>query len=351
MKKNIRIKDIALKAGVSIGTVDRVLHKRGEVSEETNLRIQQIIDELDYRPNLLASSLASKKSIVFATLMPKASNQDTYWSKPQIGIEKAKNQLREYGVKIKQFFFELDDSSSFSTESGRLLSSAPDAVLLAPCAKREAIRFTQRLDEQKIPYIFIDSILPGTHPISFVAQSSLDSGFFAAKLLDWGLGPNSIILLIHVAKELDNANHLLLREKGFFHYFEKQASDRQRIFKIEVSGNGEQEIITHLQGLGIQPCDVNGVFVTNSKVHLAASFFKSLCISPKIIGYDLIPQNIILLKEGKIDFLICQKPELQGSHAIQLLFDFLVKKEKIRKENFTSIDLITKENVDFYNSF
>ena len=34
MRKNIRIKDIALKAGVSIGTVDRVLHKE-EVSEET----------------------------------------------------------------------------------------------------------------------------------------------------------------------------------------------------------------------------------------------------------------------------------------------------------------------------
>ena len=59
MRKSIRIKDIALRAGVSIGTVDRVLHKRGEVSEETQQKIQQIIDELDYRPNLLASSLAS----------------------------------------------------------------------------------------------------------------------------------------------------------------------------------------------------------------------------------------------------------------------------------------------------
>jgi LacI family transcriptional regulator len=73
-------------------------------------------------------------------------------------------------------------------------------------------------------------------------------------------------------------------------------------------------------------------------------------MTPKIIGYDLIPLNIKLLKEGKIDFLICQKPELQGFHAIQLLFDSLVKKETIKRENFTSIDLITKENIDFYNS-
>jgi LacI family transcriptional regulator len=76
-----------------------------------------------------------------------------------------------------------------------------------------------------------------------------------------------------------------------------------------------------------------------------------LCVTPKIVGYDLIPQNIALLREGKIDFLICQKPELQGFHAIHLLFDYLVKKEVIRKENYTSIDLITRENIDFYNSF
>lgn len=348
MRKNIRIKDIALKAGVSIGTVDRVLHNRGEVSEETKQKIQQIIDELDYRPNLLASSLASKKIIVFATLMPKASSQDTYWSKPQLGIEKAVNQLKAYGVRIQQFFFDMDDSMSFSVQAGKLLDANPDAVLMAPWAKREAIRLSGKLDEKNIPYIYIDAALAETNPIGFVAQSPSDSGFLAAKLIDWGVKESSLILLIHVAKELDNASHLILRERGFMRYFEER-KNTHKILKIEVSGSGE-EIVLHLNKLGIDPCEVAGLFVTNSKVHLAADCFKSLCVTPKIIGYDLIPQNIKLLKEGKIDFLICQKPELQGFHAIHLLFDSLVKKESIKKENFTSIDLITKENIDFYNS-
>ncbi len=349
MRKNIRIKDIALKAGVSIGTVDRVLHKRGEVSDDTKQKIQQIIDELDYRPNLLASSLASKKNTVFATLMPKAVSQDTYWSKPQLGVEKAMDQLKAYGVKIQQFYFEMDDSSSFSIQAEKLLQANPDAVLLAPWAKREAMLFTGKLDEKKIPYVFIDSTLQEAHPIGFVAQSSFDSGFLAAKLIDWGVKEKSLILLIHVARELDNANHLLQRERGFLRYFEEKQSNH-RIVKMEISGKKE-EIITHLSELGIDPCDVNCIFVSNSKVHLAADCFKEFCSTPKIIGYDLIPLNIALLKEGLIDFLICQKPEVQGFHAIHLLFDFLIKKEKIKKENFTSIDLITKENIEFYNSF
>jgi len=349
--KNTRIKDIAIRAGVSIGTVDRVLHDRGEVSLVTRQKIQQIIDELNYRPNLFASSLASRKNIVFATFMPKAANQDTYWSKPQLGVEKAYNQLKEYGIRIKQFFFEMEDSSSFSAEAEKLLLSAPDAVMLAPCAKREAIRFTQILDDRKIPYLYIDSILPNTHPISFVAQSSFDSGFLAAKLMDWGLNGNGIILLIHVAKELDNANHLLLREKGFLKYFEQKNSNGRRIFKMEVSGKGEDEISEHLAGLGLKPVEVNGVFVTNSKVSMAASCFKKLYVTPKMIGYDLIPMNIAMLKEGKIDFLICQKPELQAFQGIHLLFEHIVKKEKIKKEHFTSIDLITNENINFYNIY
>jgi len=349
MRKNTRIKDIAFKAGVSIGTVDRVLHNRGEVSNETKQKIQQIIDDLDYRPNLLASSLASKKSIVFATLMPKASSQDTYWSKPQLGIEKAMNQLKAYGVKIQQFYFDMDDSLSFSLQAGKILQLSPDAVMMAPWAKREAVLFSRKLDDQKIPYIYIDATLEETNPIGFVAQSSFNSGYLAAKLTDWGVSDESLILLVHIAKELDNASHLIKRERGFMRYFEEKGK-KHRIIKLEVSGSGD-EIVSQLVNLHIEPCEVSGVFVTNSKVHLVAACFKTLCVAPKIIGYDLIPQNIALLKEGKIDFLICQKPELQGFHAINLLFDSLVKKESIKKENYTSIDLITKENIDFYNSF
>lgn len=348
MKRNIRIKDIALKAGVSIGTVDRVLHKRGEVSDETKVKIQRIIEELDYRPNILASSLASKRSLVFATLMPKAPSEDSYWVKPQAGVEKAMSQIRAYGVRIQHHYFEMDNSASFTAEAEKLLASAPDGVILAPWARREAMQLTRRLDEQKIPYVFIDSTLQDTHPIGFVAQSSFDSGFLAAKLLDWGVAENSLILLIHVARELDNASHLQQREKGFMRYFEEKKSGH-RIVKMEVSGK-EEEIVGQLGELGINPCDVKGLFVTNSKVHLAAGCFKSLCAEPKIIGYDLIPQNLALLQEGKIDFLICQKPEVQGFQSVHLLFDYLVKKEKVRKENFTSIDLITKENIGYYNA-
>ena len=350
MKKNIRIVDIAKKAGVSIGTVDRVLHERSEVSTETKEKILKIIEEFDYRPNILARTLASKKVITFASLTPWFPDKDSYWAKPQEGIEKAMDQIKQFGVGIKQFYFKMEDPDTFSAEAKKILELSPDGVLLAPWARRESIKFTRMLADAGIPFVFIDSILKEADPIGFVVQNAFQSGYLAAKLLDYGLKEQSLVLLAHITKEFGNVSHLVQREKGFLIYFENRKERKQKIIKIEVSGK-ENELNEKLQGMGIELNSIDAVFITNSKVHQAVACFKDLARGPKIIGYDLIPRNIELLNLGKIDFLICQKPEKQGFVATTLLFDHIVRKEKVQRENYTPIDIITKENIEYYASF
>ena len=67
---NIRIVDIAKMAGVSVGTVDRVIHNRGRVSEENRKKVQAILEMVHYQPNLMARSLASKKQYHFVAIIP-----------------------------------------------------------------------------------------------------------------------------------------------------------------------------------------------------------------------------------------------------------------------------------------
>ena len=52
--QNYTIKDIARMAGVSAGTVDRVLHNRGDVSEKSKEKVQKVLDEINYQPNVFA---------------------------------------------------------------------------------------------------------------------------------------------------------------------------------------------------------------------------------------------------------------------------------------------------------
>ena len=48
---NVTINDVAKAAGVSKGTVDRVIHNRGEVSEKSRKKVLKVIEELGYKPN------------------------------------------------------------------------------------------------------------------------------------------------------------------------------------------------------------------------------------------------------------------------------------------------------------
>ena len=52
--KRVTIKDVARLAKGSKGTVDRVIHNRGEVSEESRAKVLEVIEELGYTPNMYA---------------------------------------------------------------------------------------------------------------------------------------------------------------------------------------------------------------------------------------------------------------------------------------------------------
>jgi len=88
-QKKARIKDIATMAGVSIGTVDRVIHNRGEVAEETKLKVQKILEETNYSPNVMAQVLKSKRRFHLVSLLPTPSEDNSFWKKHMLGVNRA----------------------------------------------------------------------------------------------------------------------------------------------------------------------------------------------------------------------------------------------------------------------
>jgi LacI family transcriptional regulator len=346
----IRIKDIAERAEVSIGTVDRVLHNRGEVAEKTKRRILKIIEELDYQPNILASTLASRKSAVFATLFPEPPSAEGYWNKPFIGVQRRISELRQYGVQLQSYTFNQTDPDSFVKEYKKILELKPEGVLFPPFFKKESLKFIAELNEQKIPFVFLDSEIKNEGQIGYVGQDSYQSGKVSARLLDLIL-PVGNILIIHFAKKMDNQNHLVQREKGFYDWYSQNSSSTHKLITVEISDteneNWMQKVISRIKDL-----DIKGIFVTNSKVFYAGRLIEKFQLKNiKIIGHDLLFENVEFLKKEIVHFLICQRPEEQGYNAVNKLFRSVVQKREIARENYTSIDIVIKENVDYYKEF
>ena len=66
----VTIRDVAKQAGVSIKTVSRVVNNQSEVSSNTREKVQQVISELDYRPNSNAQSLVSGRTKTIGVVIP-----------------------------------------------------------------------------------------------------------------------------------------------------------------------------------------------------------------------------------------------------------------------------------------
>jgi LacI family transcriptional regulator len=348
--KQIRIKDIARRCGVSAGTVDRVLHHRGEVSRETREKVLKVIGELGFQPNILASTLALNKPKLFATLLPTPPSTDGYWNRPRIGIQKRSDELHHYRLKIESFPFDQSSPSDFQDKAEKMLDISPDGIILAPYFYKESLRLVARMRERKISFVFIDSDIADQGQLAYVGQNSFQCGFLSARLLSHLVPLPENLLVLHFAKEMDNQNHLIQREKGFYHWY--RTHEQSRKMKTLEIGSTDSEIF-HDQLLSfITSTGTSGIFVTNSKVHLAAAVLeKSGKRNVRLIGHDLLSENVAYLKKGWVDFLICQRPEEQGYNALDTLFRFVVQKTLVTNNNYTPIDIIIKENVDFYKEF
>ena len=85
--EKVTINDIARLTGLSKGTVDRVLHNRGEVSRKSYEKVMAVIREKGYEPNLYASLLANKKKRLIAIVLPHP-EPGSYWDLATSGIQK-----------------------------------------------------------------------------------------------------------------------------------------------------------------------------------------------------------------------------------------------------------------------
>jgi LacI family transcriptional regulator len=298
----------------------------------------------------LASTLASKKIFSFVLFIPEPISKEAYWNKPIVGVRKAFQEIQQYGVDISIHLFKQSDSQTFIDEAELILQSKPDGVVLAPFFSRESKLFITELKINEIPYVFIDSNIKDCQKLSYIGQDSYQSGTLAAKLLDFSLPENASVLVLNFAKEIDNLNHLVQREKGFYDYFRTNDPEGNRkLITLEIADPTDNTFSAKMKAeLDLNP-EVKGIFVTNSQVYYLAKFLEQNGKNNiRVIGHDLISENIEYLKKGMIDFLICQRPEEQGYNAVFALFDHIILKKPVNSENYTSIDIITKENLDYY---
>ena len=345
---NIRIVDIAKMAGVSVGTVDRVIHNRGRVSEENRKKVQAILEMVHYQPNLMARSLASKKQYHFVAIIPSFTPGE-YWEAISEGIDKVAAEMETYNITITKLFFDQYNNKTFDDITRNLLDEKVDGVLIATLFTDSVIRLSQELDRNEIPYVYVDSNIEGQHQLAYFGTESYDAGVIAARLLTDRLSPTSDILMARIVHSGKNdSNQGKNRRDGFCHYL-KEVGFSGKLHEVELKISDSVYNFAKLNEIFELNPGIKGAIIFNSTCYILGNYLKAREMQAvKLVGYDLIERNTQLLSEGVITALIAQRPERQGYEGIKSLCNYLLFKQKSEKVNLMPIDILLRENLKYY---
>ena len=347
--KQVRIKDIAEKAGVSIGTVDRVLHDRGEVAAKTKEKVLSIAREMQYQPNIVAQALTAKKQYHLAALLPRGGDDNVFWIFHPQGIEKAVNDLRPFIVDVKFYYFELHNEADFIEKSQEMLNDNPEGVIFAPILKKEGIQLASELDTRNIPYIFIDTFIENSNCLAFIGEDAYQGGRVAASLIDFGVDPDKDILIVNIAKDIENTQHLNRRNQGFMSYFLDTGRNRGMKITVEIPFAERRIVEERMDQILASNPNIGAILVSSAKTHVIAQYIQNKKKKDLIlVGYELTKKNVDFLKKGIIQFLIGQKPMEQSEKAVKKMFDYLTSKQIPIKREFQPVEIINVENVDLF---
>ncbi len=350
MADKIRIIDIAKLAGVSAGTVDRVIHERPNVSKASREKVEKALKEMDYHPNVYASALAYNRSYTFYVILPKHGSE-AYWEEIENGAMKANEQRRDFYVDVKFLYYERFDRKSFLKTSKECLKQDPDGVVLVPSDLPSTRKLTDKLHDKSIPFILLDSYMPDLKPLSFYGQDSFQSGYFAAKMFMLIARDEKEIMLMKQTKNGTVASKQQAnREVGFRHYM-KDHYPSVKITVVDLESDKEHNhYTTVLEKFFTAHPDIHHCITLTSRAYLVGDFLlKTNRRDVQIMGYDVVDRNRRDVEEGSISFLIAQHAYQQGFSCINTLFRAIVLKKKVQPVNYMPIELLSKENIAFYH--
>ena len=346
--EKVTINDIARLTGLSKGTVDRVLHNRGEVSRKSYEKVMAVIQELGYQPNLYASLLAQAKQRTIALLLP-SHEPGSYWELASAGIAQSAPDLKPLSIQPLQFTYDEYSADSFRATCARVLEAAPDGVVIAPMFPYETQAFTRELQARGIPFVFVDTKLEKTGYLAYFGIPAYKSGYLCADILTGGEPVREVLIVRILRDKQRQSDPTVERRAGFTDYMlEHNPSCTIRHLFIDPSDPAATD--DALDAFFKEFPSVRHIVVFNSRIHLIVPYLQRHPVAGRrVVGFDNLGANLAALRRGTVSMLIAQHPDDQVRQAIQALSERIVfQRTPDRTDNFMHMDILTRYNIEDY---
>lgn len=339
------IKEIAHLAGVSRGTVDRVLNNRGAVNPETAAKVREIANAIHYSPNLAGKTLAvRKKQLKFGFILFSSTASNPFFLDLVRGIEDRRETLNEYGATVEIRYAAIDNPDLQVQWIDELLDEGIDGLAITPINHPVVAKRLKDLTGTGFPVVTTNSDIPDCGRIAYVGSNYYKSGETAAGLLNLVcVGETYVGIIMGSPWVLCHSE----RVAGFKTHIEK-SFPKIRIVDTVVNNDDDLDSFSVTSKMLHAHPEINALYLAAAGVQGACRAVDDLGLRGKIkvISYDTTEPTCKLVEEGAIVATIAQQAFTQGAKPLDILLDYLGMDIKPEKDCFyTKIEIKIKENL------
>ncbi len=340
----IGIVEIAKLANVSIGTVDRALHGRKGISEETRKKILRIAKGTGYMPNLAARSLSvGRAAIRIGVCIPRESH--LFYDQVRDGILDEARRFEHLGVEV--VYRPVDRLGVGEEERVReMLASNIQALIITPGDPVRLAPLIREAEGNNVRVICVASDAPSSGRSTVVCVDPELNGRLAADLMSRFVPAGARVAI--VTGMLRTEDHCRKTE-GFSTAFRQYCPGGEVVEVIEGLEDDDVTFRKCHELLGKDP-GIAGIYV-NIAICLPVCYALSAqCQVGKVslIATDLFREMVPYFEKGTIFASIYQRPYIQGQSAVRLVVDHLVAGHPIPPTHYLNPNIVMRSNLHLF---
>lgn len=340
----ITTKKLAELAGVSRGTVDRVLHSRGRVAPEVCERVLAIAREHGFEVNPAGRALAlAKNPVNIGVVMHLAGIP--FFAQVREGLAAAEQEISSLGGRVLLEELPSLDPAAHIRAIDRLLEKGAGGIAVTPVQDAALVEKLVQLGQQGVEVVTFNTDIEGAPRRCFVGLDNHKSGRTAAGLAQLMLGARGgrVLVVSGSGRNPTNAH----RVEGFL------AEARARRPQMEIAptayNNDEEQAAFDIVSealAGARPPDVIYMVSAGQAGACRALEQSGRAGEVRLIVFDTTPGNVAYIQRDVIDIIIDQSAFTQGALPPRILFDLLFSgKAPQNSVVHTDITIKTRHNL------
>lgn len=335
-------KDLAIAAGVSLATVDRVLNDRSGVRKDTVEKVTRAIERIGFIRNLAAANLARGKDYRFLFVLPRTGDQ--FLAGLIARIEEANLAFAAEMIRAEVVHIYESDPHQIANLLGSLDPDAVDGVAIMAPESPQVRDAMARLAQRGIETVsFISGQITCDHD-DFVGIDNHAAGATAGRLM--GRFSDHIPGKILVIAETMHSRDSLERRLGFDEVINADYPHLTVLPSLETYGDAERAVRI-IRSSFASHRSIAGIYVLSSEARLPIEIVTRQTVAghPLIIAHERTPFTEAALVSNEIDALITQDPGHLVRSAIRILRARCDRRQVLASQEKIRIEILLKENI------